>query len=278
MDHPAASVSLNNALLPHWGKGLGKGVRALVDMVLPPRCAGCGVIVAADGGFCPDCWTRLDFLDGPACARCDVPLPIAQGEGALCGQCMADPPPYSRVRAPLAYDALSRDIVMRLKYGRRQGMARLMARVMANVLPPPDGASSGEGDVPALLVPVPLHRWRLWSRGFNQSVEVARHLARLRALPLAVDALERTRRTPSLRGLGRTQRAKAVRGAFRINPQARALIDGRDILLVDDVFTSGATAGACARTLLKGGARSVEVVAFARVLDRDGPGGEQGWN
>lgn len=212
---------------------------------------------------------KLDFLDGPACARCDLPLPTMQGEGALCGGCMADPPPYSRVRAPLTYDAMTRDIVLRLKYGRRLGMARLMARMMGNRLDPAGGnGATGANTSQPLLVPVPLHRWRLWSRGFNQSVEVARHLSRTHELPLVVDALERTRRTPSLRGLSRNQRAKVVRGAFRVAPHAVSLVKGRTVLLVDDVFTSGATAAACARVLLRGGASAVEVVAFARVLDR----------
>ncbi|MFM6854502.1 MAG: ComF family protein, partial [Sphingopyxis sp.] len=139
-------------------------------------------------------------------------------------------------------------------------------------LPPPvDGAGQptvlvGAG-APPLIIPVPLHRWRLWSRGFNQSVEVGRHLSRDTGLPMRVDVLVRARNTPRLRGLGRVARARVVRGAFAVPPAARPIIAGRTIYLLDDVFTSGATAGACARTLLRAGAARVEVWAFARVVD-----------
>jgi len=102
----------------------------VVDMVLPPRCAACGMIVTGSSGFCPDCWAGLDFLVGPACARCDLPLAAPAGEGALCGGCMQDLPPYARVRAVLAYGDVPRMIVTRLKFGRRMGFARLMARLM----------------------------------------------------------------------------------------------------------------------------------------------------
>lgn len=236
-------------------------VRGVTDAVLPHRCAQCSAIVSAPG-YCPDCWGKLDFLAGPACARCDLPLPQAVGEGALCGGCMADPPPFARVRVPLAYGPGPRALVMRLKYGRRVGLARQIATMIAPVLIDAAPASSEP-----LFVPVPLHRWRIWQRGFNQSAEIARHLSRQTGWPLAVDALVRVRRTRLLRGLGRIARAKEVRGAFAVPDAARPLLAGRTVLLVDDVFTTGATAGACARALLRAGAARVEVVAFARVVD-----------
>jgi ComF family protein len=235
--------------------------RAILDLALPPRCAACSAIVADDGGFCPACWASLTFLGAPACARCDLPFAQPQGEGALCGACIADPPPYERVHTPLAYGAVSRQVVMRLKYGRRTGMARMMARMMAARLP------VVSDDAPAmLLVPVPLHRWRLWSRGFNQSVEVARYIAQATGHQLAVDALARKRATPVLRGMGRTARDKAVRGAFIVPDKRRAMIKGRAVILIDDVFTTGSTVGACARTLLRAGAARVEIATFARVI------------
>ena len=120
--------------------------------------------------------------------------------------------------------------------------------------------------LPPVLVPVPLHRWRLWSRGFNQSAEVARHLGRLTGIAIVVDALVRHRQTPVLRGMGRAARARAVRGVFAVPGNRRAAIAGRTIFLVDDVFTTGSTTAACARTLLRAGAARVEVVAFARVV------------
>jgi len=249
--------------------GLWRGLMAVgtavVDAVLPPRCAACRAVTASDAGFCPECWTKLDFLVGAACSRCDVPFEIPQGEGALCGRCLSDPPPYSRVHVPLAYGEVSRSIVMRLKYGRRTGFARLMARLIAGTI------QRGEGDgEPPLIVPVPLHRWRLWHRGFNQSVEVGRQLSRITGWPMAVDTLVRHRRTPPLRGLGRTARARTVQGAFSIKAEAHSGIAGRRVLLIDDVYTTGATVAACAKVLIKAGAAVVEVAAFARVVDREG--------
>jgi ComF family protein len=246
-----------------------RGGNALLDLILPHRCAGCSAIVGSGGGFCPDCWVQLDFLSGPACARCDTPFEIVQGDGALCGACIADPPPYDRVHAPLAYGPHSRALVLRLKYGRRTGLARPMAQMIARVLPDHGGIDAASKP---LLVPVPLHRWRLWSRGFNQSAEIARGIARACDLPLALDALIRTRPTAPLRGLGRSARTTMVRGAFAVQAQRKSIIAGRSVYLIDDVFTSGATAAACARTLRRAGASSVAVVAFTRVIDGRGSG------
>lgn len=237
----------------------------LIDLLLPPRCPGCGMIVAGQDRFCVDCWQGLDFIVPPSCARCDLPLLQDAGPEATCGACMADPPPFERAWAPLAYGEQARSLVMRLKYARRIGMARLMADLMATRLGARDGPEP-------LLVPVPLHRWRIWSRGFNQSALIAAHLGRRFGWSVDVDALQRVRRTDPLRGLGRTARAKEVRGAFAVPAAARARIAGRTVLLVDDVFTSGATARACAQALRRGGAAAVEIAAFARVIDGRGGG------
>ena len=250
----------------YGGNQLRRAASLVVDLVLPIRCVTCGQVVQGDTGFCPECWSGLDFLVGPGCARCDLPLPLAQGDGALCGGCMAAPPPYHRVLSPLAYGPAARSVVMRFKYGRRIGQARLMARLMGPPVAALAAASSAEFGVQPMLVPVPLHRWRLWWRGFNQAAVLAQQLAQDQHLPLGVDALVRQRSTASMRGLGRAARERAVRGAFAIHPARSAAISGRHIILVDDVLTTGATAAACVRCLLGAGAARVSVATFARAL------------
>ena len=233
----------------------------VVDFALPPRCPACGVIVPQPHLFCLGCWTSLHFLGEPCCRCCGLPFPFDSGTDAECGKCLADPPPFDRLRAAVAYDPIARKVALKLKYSGRPGVAETLAGFMARHLSPRQ-----EGEEEPLLVPVPLHRWRLWSRGYNQSALIAASLSRRSGVPTRADLLRRTRRTPPLRGLGRSERALAVRGAFAVPEAARERVRGRRVILVDDVFTSGATAGACARTLKRAGARRIEVLCWARVL------------
>lgn len=230
---------------------------ACVNFALPPRCAGCGQIVAADRQLCVDCWQALDFLTGRGCASCGDPN---VDDGQICLRCMADPPLHDGVRAAVAYGDMARTIILRLKHGRRTGLVPLVAKAMTRLVDRND----------AILVPVPLHRWRIWSRGFNQSALIARALAKLSGAHLCVDGLKRVRATPLLRGLGARARARAVSGVFAVNPEYRPVFKGRTVFLVDDVFTSGATTNACARQLKRAGAARVIVLCWARVVRDDG--------
>ena len=226
----------------------------LLDFALPPRCAGCGEVSQEAGAFCPPCWRLLEWLGNNGCQRCGMPL--AGTEAELCGRCLAAPPRLDRIRAALAYDEVPRSVALRLKYGGKVALARTMARYMAPL--------RGEWDDGAILMPVPLHRWRLWGRGFNQSALVVRELAKEWRLPVEMNSLQRVKQTKPLKGMNHLQRRKAVAGAFRVDPGRQ--LKGATVILVDDVLTSGSTGEACARVLRRAGASRVELICWARVV------------
>lgn len=238
---------------------LAAALTRLADLALPPRCPGCGDVTGADHRFCAACWGSLRFLGPPWCAKCQLPFEFDRGEGAVCGECMADPPPHDGVRAAVAYGDVARHVALKLKYGGKTAYAATMAQTMARLMPE-------EAD---LLVPVPLHRWRIWGRGFNQAALIASALSKASGVAADVDLLRRVKATPVLRGLGTSGRAKAVAGAFALAPDAKAKLAGKTIVLVDDVHTSGATGEACARILKRGGAAKVILLCWARVLGED---------
>jgi ComF family protein len=239
---------------------LGRLAAGTVALALPPRCPGCGEVVEADHRLCAACWGGLRFLGPPACALCGEPFDVERGEQARCAPCLADPPPHDGLRAAVAYGPVARRLALKLKYGGRMSLAETMARMMARHLP----------DDAALLVPVPLHRWRLWSRGFNQAALIAADLSAIRGVPHDPLLLRRVRRTPVLRGISGRDRRRAVRGAFALRPGGDAAIAGRHVVLIDDVHTSGATVGACAAVLRRAGAARITVLTFARVTHGDG--------
>ncbi len=239
--------------------GLFEPIGAAIGLALPPRCPGCGTPVGADHRFCATCWSGLRFLGPPWCAACNLSFAFDRGEGALCGACLGTPPRHAGVRAAVAYGPVARDLALRLKYGGRIALAETMARRMRRLVPE-------DAD---LIVPVPLHRWRIWSRGFNQAALIAEAVSRSSGVPWDRGLLIRRKRTAMLRGMGARQRAKAVAGAFAVAPSARAALKGSAVVLVDDVYTSGATAEACTRTLLTAGAKSVTILCWARVLSAD---------
>jgi ComF family protein len=232
---------------------LRSAARWALDFALPPRCAGCGTIVAQVHSFCAECWKQIEFLGHTGCATCGLPLQAT--EQTTCGACLARPPRIARTRAAVAYDELSRSLAIRLKYGRKVAIARTMARYMAPLV--------SDGGV-RILVPVPLHRTRLWQRGFNQSALVARELSRRLGIPADPLALRRIRPTPPLKGMSPLQRRRTVAGAFRVRD--KSAIAGKTVILIDDVLTTGSTAEACARTLKRAGAARVELVSWARVV------------
>lgn len=242
------------------GRLLADSLAPLVDFVYPPRCPACGAAIASQSGLCQTCWQELAIPGEPACAACQRPFgDSGPQDGAICAPCLASPPIHDGIAAGTLYCDTSRKLVLAFKHGRRIALAPMLARLIAARLPTPDPAR--------LIVPVPLHRWRLWKRGYNQAALLGRELALGGHGTLLVDALVRTKPTPSLGGMGRTARARALAGAIAVPGAARPIVAGRNVLLVDDVLTSGATSNACVRALKRAGAGSVAIACFARVLD-----------
>lgn len=240
---------------------LATGVAAAIDVLMPPTCVSCKAPVAAARLHCADCWASLLPPAGSRCTVCSVPLPDQWAAEAVCLTCLKDPPPFRQARAPYRYADVARGTVLAFKNG-SEHLAPLMARAM---LAEAHGLGPGGSISHAVIVPVPLHRWRIFRRGYNQAALLAHSISRETGASLAVDALQRVRPTRLTRGLNRTQRAAEMAGAFRVPPHHRTRIAGAHVLLVDDVLTTGATASACARALRRAGAVAVDVLTYARV-------------
>ncbi|NBW74905.1 MAG: ComF family protein [Sphingomonadaceae bacterium] len=231
----------------------------LVDLVFPPRCPLCGEALASQGGLCSSCWSELAIPGEPCCSACQRPFGEGAPDDMLCAPCLANPPAHDGIAAATLYTEGSRRLVLAFKHGRRIALAPLLARLIAAKLPAVDANW--------VIVPVPLHRWRLWRRGFNQSALLGREIARATGATLLVDGLVRRKATPMLGGLGRAARMRALSGAIAINPSRAAQIKGKSVLLIDDVLTSGSTSETCVKALKRAGAAKVQIACFARVLD-----------
>jgi ComF family protein len=234
-------------------------VQRCIDLLLPPRCIVTGRIVDRQGVIAHEAWQALSFIGAPFCACCGTPFSFAADAEQMCGACLAQLPYYEKARAALAYDDASRDMILRFKHADSlhavHSFVPWLQRAGAEML--------GEAD---LIVPVPLHRRRLWKRRYNQAAVLAQALGRAHAVAVMPDALVRTRATPPQGHMSRNERRKNVRNAFSVDPRRTGMVKDRRILLVDDVLTTGATVGECARALKKAGAASVSVLALARVV------------
>lgn len=235
------------------------GIQRGLNAVYPARCLTCGSVVDSDFGLCGSCWRDTAFIGGTVCDACGVPLPgMAEGDTPHCDDCLRHPRPWSKGRAALLYRDTGRKLVLALKHGDRQEVARPAGLWLSHV------ARQLISDT-TLIAPVPLHWQRMIKRRYNQSALLAQSLARQSNAPCAPDLLQRVRRTRSLDGLGRDARMDAVKDAIRVHPRRRHRLMGRPVLIVDDVMTTGATLAACTQACLDAGSGPVFIVTLARV-------------
>ena len=253
------SLSVSFPRLGRATQHLAGGARALVAFVYPPACLACGKAIGTPHGLCAECWTGLRFIERPYCERLGTPFAVDHGLSLVSPAAIADPPVYARARAVVRYDDTARTLVQRLKYADRLDTARALGAMLVRA----GGELAQDCD---LVVPVPLHRSRLWWRRYNQAMELARPLAHAFGKPLDATLLLRVKRTPPQVGLSRNQRGLNLQGAFRVPPEAKPRVASKRVLLVDDVITTGATANAASRALLRAGATAVDILAFARVV------------
>jgi ComF family protein len=230
-------------------------------LIYPPTCAGCRVAILEPHGLCATCWSSLKWIERPFCERLGTPFDLDIGGTLLSPLAIASPPLFERARAVTSYDEMARALVYRLKYSDHMELGHalgvMMARAGAELL--------NDADV---LIPIPLHWSRLWRRRYNQSMVLAKAVAqtyRQRPLLIQNQLLKRVKRTVHQTGLTREQRKANLKGAFHVPPKAGTMVKNKNIVLIDDVLTTGATVNAATKSLLKAGAARVDVLTFARV-------------
>ncbi|HUN56358.1 MAG TPA: ComF family protein [Smithella sp.] len=240
---------------------LSEALNDISEVVFPPRCLGCAEILHPVSGqiFCPDCGDKIKFITGDICHICGTTFPDSPARSHLCGDCLENKIYFSCARAVFSYENFILNAIHQFKFKRNISAGEILASFMAGFsFPDIDFADY------SLLIPVPLHIKRLRERGFNQSLVLARAVGKKRQIPVNFSVLKRRRFTLTQTGSNREERKENIKGAFEVtNPKK---IAGKNIILVDDVYTTGATINECAKTLVKAGARKIAVLTLARVL------------
>ena len=231
----------------------------LLNLLFPPQCLNCDARVPTHGTLCQPCWQQIQFISDPMCDCCGLPFDYDIGSNALCAQCMQARPPYAHARAAFRYDEHSRKLVTRLKYSDQTQLANIYGAWLAKA-----GADLLTGS--DIIIPVPLHYFRFVGRRFNQSALLAQAVSKKTGVKNINNALKRIRHTTPQTGLTKAQRKDNVKGAFIVNPRYADSIKGKNILLIDDVLTTGSTIEQCSKILLKAGAMQVNVLTLARAL------------
>lgn len=263
---PISSPAISAASTPAWSipmRTLAHHARAVanaaVGLIYPPVCIACERGTERAHALCPVCWNGMAFIERPFCERLGTPFAVDYGSALLSPAAMADPPVFARARAVAKHEGTARELVHKLKYGDRIDLAKAMGTMMRRA-----GAELvADADV---IVPVPLHRGRMWSRRFNQSMALATALAKDTGRPCDPFLLARVKATAHQTGLTRAQRGTNLQGAFRVPDEQKPRLAGQRVLLIDDVLTTGATLNAASRALLRGGAATVDVLTFTRVV------------
>ncbi len=260
-DNALLSVGVHNMIPPHAKKFLTK-VR---DLILPPQCMGCSCILEQADTLCSKCWSNLSIISGVVCQTCGMPFPHDQF-AILCAPCAGHTPPFARARGAVEYDDGSRSMILAFKYADRTEAARLFARMMITAAA--DMISDAD-----ILVPVPLDPKRLFHRRYNQAALIAQSISKQRNVIVYPDAMERIKPTPDQNNkktkITPAQRHRNVQGAFRVRDTYKDRLKGQRILVVDDVYTTGATAWSMAKQLNRNGVKAVDVLTFARVVNSD---------
>ncbi|MEP4703669.1 MAG: ComF family protein, partial [Hyphomicrobiales bacterium] len=235
--------------------------KSAFHFILPPRCLACDELVAEQGGLCATCWQEMPFIESPFCDRTGKPMAFDLKDTIVSAEALANPPIYRKMRAPTRYEGTARRMILSFKFHDRLDLtphlARLMVRSGTDLL--------NEADI---IIPVPLHRKRLFSRRFNQSAELAKEISTLTGIPCALEGLQRIRPTKQQTTLDMAARHKNVEGAFRVPASEVINVQGRRIILIDDVVTTGATINACTRALLREKASHIDILTFAKVVEQ----------
>lgn len=228
---------------------------AIMDFLLPPLCMNCDCSVSEHQTLCADCWKEVHFLAEPLCGCCGASFDLPVDEGTLCGACLDHTPVFNAARAAFLYDDVSKGLILRLKHADQLHPVPALAKWMVRT----GDEFWGQAD---MIVPVPLHRWRLLKRRYNQAALLARGIGKHIDVPVVYDLLQRIKATESQGHKNRKERFDNLRGAFALKKDMN--IKGKSIILIDDVFTTGATVETCAKLLKKSGAAKVFVVTLAR--------------
>ena len=236
-----------------------KSFLRFVDIVLPPRCVITGAEVQAQGMVDPQAWAQLDFIDDPYCDVCGIPFEVKVHDNTQCAVCIKAAPPYISARSALVYNDASRSLILGFKHADKTHLVKTftpwLCRAGAEMLARAD-----------VLIPVPLHSRRLMMRRYNQAALLVKDLSKNTGVTMCLDGLQRVRATQPQGRMVFKERQKNVRGAFTVPKKRHADIKGKTIVLLDDVYTTGATVKACTKTLLSFGAKSVHVLTLARAL------------